>query len=122
MPQVGLVLVAGAAVAALGLGWFRVEPAKARPASQPASVVPVQTAIVQPNSVELARSGLGTVVAWNTATITPQVSGQLVVLPFQDGSLVQQGEVLARIDPRPSQAALDFGQIVEPIGHRHGGL
>jgi membrane fusion protein, multidrug efflux system len=46
-------------------------------------------------------------VAWNTATITPQVSGLVVELTFREGETVQKGDVLVRIDPRPFQAALD---------------
>jgi multidrug efflux system membrane fusion protein len=52
------------------------------------------------------RSGLGVVQAWNMATITPQVSGMLIDLPFREGQAVRAGDVLARIDPQPLQAAL----------------
>jgi membrane fusion protein, multidrug efflux system len=107
MLQVGLVLGAAATATALALGWMQLEAAKPPPAPQPAPAIPVQTVVVEPQSVDLTRMGLGTVDAWNSATITPQVSGQLVELPFQEGNLVRQGEVLVRIDPRPFQAALD---------------
>jgi multidrug efflux system membrane fusion protein len=69
--------------------------------------VPVQTITVEPRPVDLVRIGLGTVTAWNMATITPQVSGKLIDLPLPEGKEVQAGDVLARIDPKPFQATLD---------------
>jgi membrane fusion protein, multidrug efflux system len=74
--------------------------------SQSPAPVPVRTVTVGPRSVDLVRSGLGVVQAWNVATITPQVSGMLIDLPFREGQAVRAGDVLARIDPQPFQAAL----------------
>ena len=105
--RVGLLLGTGMAAFALGLTWPRAEPAGSPPDPQSAPAVPVQTTVVEPQTVKVTQMGLGTVIAWKTATITPQVSGQVIGLPFKEGSLVQQGSVLVRIDPRPFQAALD---------------
>ncbi|KLK92248.1 hypothetical protein AA309_15635 [Microvirga vignae] len=91
----------------LGPLWLRTGAAKPMPAQQPAPAVPVQTASIKPQRVELTHTALGTVQAWNTATITPQVSGQAIELPFKEGSIVHAGDILVRIDPRPFQAALD---------------
>ncbi|HWY23359.1 MAG TPA: efflux RND transporter periplasmic adaptor subunit, partial [Nevskia sp.] len=52
-------------------------------------------------------NGLGSVVAFNTATILAQVSGQLVSVPFKEGEEVDKGALLAQVDPRPFQATLD---------------
>jgi multidrug efflux system membrane fusion protein len=41
------------------------------------------------------------------ATISPEVSGRIVEIPFREGGAIKKGEVLVRIDPRPFQAALD---------------
>jgi membrane fusion protein, multidrug efflux system len=105
--RVGLLLGTGMAAIALGLSWLRAEPAGSLPTSQSVPAIPVQTAVVEPQTVKVTQIGLGTVIAWKTATITPQVSGQVIGLPFKEGSLVQQESVLVRIDPRPFQAALD---------------
>jgi membrane fusion protein, multidrug efflux system len=51
--------------------------------------------------------GLGTVTAFNTVTVKTRVDGQLIGVRFQEGQNVQKGEVLAEIDPRPYQVALD---------------
>ncbi|HTO61573.1 MAG TPA: efflux RND transporter periplasmic adaptor subunit [Bradyrhizobium sp.] len=69
--------------------------------------VPVQTVTAETRSVDLMRSGLGLATAWNIATITPQVSGKLIDVPLREGEAARAGDVLARIDPKPFQAALD---------------
>jgi len=76
------------------------------PASAP-KPVPVQTVTAETRSVDLMRSGLGLATAWNIATITPQVSGKLIDVPLREGEAARAGDVLARIDPKPFQAALD---------------
>ena len=49
---------------------------------------------------------LGTVTPVAIATVTPQVSGVLTQVLYQEGQMVQKGQVLATIDPKPFQAAL----------------
>ncbi|HXB74374.1 MAG TPA: efflux RND transporter periplasmic adaptor subunit [Candidatus Acidoferrales bacterium] len=50
-------------------------------------------------------AGLGRVAAY-TVTVTPRVDGQLMSVSFKEGDLVQAGQVLASIDPRPYQLRL----------------
>src|SRR6202171_450038 len=52
-------------------------------------------------------TGLGTVQGFNTVVVRTRVDGQIDRIAFKEGQLVNQGDVLAPIDPRPSQAALD---------------
>jgi multidrug efflux system membrane fusion protein len=105
--RLGLAAVAIIAVAVPGLVWVRAGATKPPPAPQTESAIPVQTVTITPRAVEITQTALGTVAAWNTATITPQVSGQVLDIPFEEGNLVHAGDVLVRIDPRPFQAALD---------------
>jgi multidrug efflux system membrane fusion protein len=49
---------------------------------------------------------LGTVTPAAVATVRPQVGGVLQKINFTEGQLVKEGQVLATIDPRPSQMAL----------------
>ena len=49
---------------------------------------------------------LGTVTPSATVTVTPQVSGVLTNVPFQEGQLVKKGQLLATIEPRPFELAL----------------
>jgi multidrug efflux system membrane fusion protein len=52
-------------------------------------------------------TGLGTVQGFNTVVVRTRVDGQIDKIAFKEGQLVNQGDLLAQIDPRPFQAALD---------------
>jgi multidrug efflux system membrane fusion protein len=52
----------------------------------------------------------GTVTPLATVTIRTQINGQLVQINFAEGQMVNQGDLLAVIDPRPYQAALEQAQ------------
>ena len=104
----------GLAVVALGAAAFEVvhfrsadEPASAPAATSP---VPVVTAQVQQRDEPIVLSGLGTVEALNTASIQSQVTGVLEEVDFTEGQTVKKGDVLAKIDPRLYQAALEQAQ------------
>ena len=51
--------------------------------------------------------GLGTVQAFYTVTMKAMVDGPLLSVNFKEGQDVHKGDVLAQIDPRTYQAALD---------------
>jgi membrane fusion protein, multidrug efflux system len=69
--------------------------------------VPVSIAIVQRQDVPIYLTGLGTVQASFTVGIHSQVDGKLQEVLFTEGQQVKKGDVLAKIDPRLYQAALD---------------
>lgn len=52
-------------------------------------------------------TALGTVQASNTVAVTAQIGGQLQALHFVEGGEVKKGDLLATVDPRTYQAALD---------------
>ena len=72
-----------------------------------APAVPVISGQVVARDVPLNLTGIGTVQAYNTVTIHARVDGELMDVAFHEGSDVKKGDVLAQIDPRPYQAALD---------------
>ncbi|MBK1662027.1 efflux RND transporter periplasmic adaptor subunit [Paracraurococcus ruber] len=69
--------------------------------------VPVTIAAAQRQDLPIRLDAIGTVQAFNTITVRAQVDGQLIEVAFTEGQMVKRGDVLARIDPRPYQAALD---------------
>jgi membrane fusion protein, multidrug efflux system len=71
------------------------------------SAVPVVAGSVQKKDVPIYLDGIGTVQAFNMVTIKPRVDGQIQEIAFKEGQDVKQGDLLAFIDPRPYQAALD---------------
>ena len=69
--------------------------------------VAVDAATVAPHDVPGYLQGLGTVQAFYTVKVTARVDGQLDAVDFTEGQTLKKGQVLAQIDPRPLQAALD---------------
>lgn len=54
--------------------------------------------------------GLGTVQAFNSILVRSRVDGELTEVRFTEGQEVKRGDVLAVIDPRPFQAAVDMAE------------
>jgi len=106
------VLIGATSLLFLGLGWHLVrgERAEAAPKGKGRGgddTVVVESAVATHADVPVYLEGLGSVQAFYTAKITSRVDGQLEDIAFVEGKPVHKGEVLARIDPRPYQAALD---------------
>jgi multidrug efflux system membrane fusion protein len=70
-------------------------------------IIPVVEALAVTRDMPVWLDGLGTVQAFQTVTVKSMVDGPLVDVPFREGQDVRAGDVLARIDPRVYQAALD---------------
>lgn len=77
----------------------------ATPNAPPAIVV--DTATVAHADIPIYFSGLGTVQAFYTVTVTARVDGELQKVAFTEGQSVHKGDLLAQIDPRPNQAAYE---------------
>jgi multidrug efflux system membrane fusion protein len=78
--------------------------ARLRDANQ---VIPVVAAEAMKRDMPVWLDGLGTVQAFQTVTVRSMVDGPLIDVAFKEGQDVRAGDVLARIDPRVYQAALD---------------
>jgi multidrug efflux system membrane fusion protein len=69
--------------------------------------VPVVAGKVVQKDVPIYLDGLGTVQAFNTVTVHARVDGELMKVLFSEGQEAKTGDLLAVVDPRPYQAALD---------------
>jgi multidrug efflux system membrane fusion protein len=100
-------LVLAGALGAAIWRWGVSEPANANLPPPQQSTIPVDTVQASGRDIPIYLTGLGTVQALNTVTVTSRVDGQLVKVAFTEGQDVKAGDVLAQIDPRPFKAALD---------------
>ena len=101
---IGAVVVCGMGLAA----WYWLgAPASAQTSPPVPPAIPVQAAAVGHADVPIEETGLGNVQAFNTVTIKVRVDGELQKVAFTEGQTVKPGDLLAQIDPRPFQAALD---------------
>src|SRR5579862_7951295 len=101
-----LVLLAIAGVA----GWVIIRAKhQTAPAGrlQSSGPMPVGTAKVAKGDMPVTLNGLGTVTPLATVTVKTQINGQLTEVAFQEGQMVNKGDFLAQIDPRPYQVALE---------------
>ncbi len=72
--------------------------------------VSVRVTAVRSGSIDSVLDALGTVTALNTVVVRARVDGQIARIAFEEGREVKAGAVLAEIDPRPYDAALEQAQ------------
>ena len=107
----GVVVIAGG-IAALAIAgsiyWYSTQgPDPAHASRSARSAVQVTVATASRQDVPIYLLALGTVQALFTVGIHSQVDGKLQDVFFKEGQRVKKGELLAKIDPRLYQAALD---------------
>jgi RND family efflux transporter MFP subunit len=84
---------------------------------RPSNAAPPQVSVatVEQRDVPLYGDWVATLDGYVNAQIQPQVSGYLIKQDYREGSVVQGGQVLFEIDPRPFQAILNQaeGQLAQ---------
>ena len=78
------------------------------PGGRAAALGPISVAVTTASKQDVPYylSGLGSVTPFNTVTVKTRVDGQLQKVNFQEGQFVREGDLLAQIDPRPFEVAL----------------
>jgi len=104
---IGLVLL----LSAFWLGCSKSDPKPANGrGGNTGAPMPVTVSAVQTQDVPYYLTGLGSVTAYYTVSVKSRVDGQLIDVKFKEGQAVKQGELLAVIDTRPFQVALEQAQ------------
>lgn len=83
------------------------EPKKGGGGAGGAPLIQVTPATVHKRDIPIYLDGLGTVQAFNSVTVRPQIDGQLINIAFKEGQDVHKGDLLAELDARTYQAQLD---------------
>ncbi len=102
--------------AALGVGVYFGYPyakpffAAKQPVKRDKPPVNVIVAKVTQGDIDLYLNGLGTVAPLNTVTVRARVEGELINIPYHEGELVKQGDLIAEIDSRPYKVQLTQAQ------------
>ena len=113
-----LAIVAGAAYWVYRDYWSPDAPASqlpAKKAGRPGAMgaggpTPVVGAPATIGSVDIVMNGIGTATPLRTVTVRSRVDGELLRVIFQEGQVVKEGDLLAEIDPRGFQVALEQAQ------------
>jgi len=81
----------------------------------------VGVATVDKRDIPYYLTALGNVTPFNTVTVHSRVDGQLMSVNFREGQFVREGDVLATIDPRPFQVALNQaeGQLAKDVASQN---
>lgn len=76
---------------------------------------PVKVAEINQQDVPIYVDAIGQVISPVTVNIRPQVAGKLWNVYVQQGAIVNQGDLLYEVDPRPYQAILD--ETIAQLAH-----
>jgi membrane fusion protein, multidrug efflux system len=69
-------------------------------------LIPVRTVAAELKDLPVHIKAIGTVTPLNMVVVRSRVDGQLLRVAFEEGQRVEQGQVLAEIDPAPYRIAL----------------
>ena len=102
--KIGLVLVMLAAVVAAAVWFWQ------RRADEGSAAPPLATATAERRDVEVAAEAAGLVEPVQVVEVKSNASGELLAVTAETGERVEKGTLLAEIDPRDVQSAVDQAQ------------
>lgn len=99
--------VGSASIVMLASGLAACQDLQPASSSHTAGTPPVVSVVVaEPKAVTLIKELPGRITPMRIAEVRPRVSGIIVERTFEQGSLVQEGSILYRIDPKPFEVEL----------------
>jgi multidrug efflux system membrane fusion protein len=91
----------------LYLGWRYIYAGRETAALAPAAPgITITSTTAQKGDIGVYLDAIGSVTPQYTASITSQVTGQVVAVPFKEGQTVRKGDALIEINPAPYRATL----------------
>jgi multidrug efflux system membrane fusion protein len=103
--RLGRWLAGAALLAVLGGYWFFNHNGSQAQRGPRITAAPVHIAQVEKHDMPVIERTIGTVMAYETVQVTPQVQGRVSQVFFKEGQMVKKGDLLFQIDPRPFEAA-----------------
>lgn len=109
-------LIIVALIVVIVVWWQRGGTPEAKAGGDAASrPVVVTTATAHQGDIGIYLNALGTVTPVYTVTVTSRVQGEITQVYYHEGQMVNKGDPLVEIDPRPYQAALT--QVEGQLAH-----
>ena len=114
----GLIIAAALVVGAYEFVHTVRSPAPTNSRAPVGGLQAVGGATIGQGNIRVLVNALGTVTPLATVTVQSQISGYLTQVGFTEGQMVQKGDFLAQIDPRPYEAlkAQYEGQLAHDQG------
>ncbi|AHV91361.1 efflux RND transporter periplasmic adaptor subunit [Bordetella holmesii] len=97
-------------IVAVAAAWVWRDDSPSGATGSPQQAVPVEVVLARAAPLRLQLHAIGTVTPLAHVVLRPQVSGQLLRVHYHEGQSVQAGQLLAEVDPRPYEHALQAAQ------------
>ena len=107
--RIGLIIAIVVALIIVGVIWHRHEASAAAAAAAKraaAAGISITSTAAETGDINVYLYAIGTVTPVFTDSITSQVNGPVMAVNFREGQLVNKGDSLIEIDPRPYRATL----------------
>jgi multidrug efflux system membrane fusion protein len=108
-PWIGIVIVVLVIVVLAVLVARRPKGTPVNPLDQPQTAT-IKVATVTRGDIGLYVDALGTVTPLSTVNVYSQITGKVMAVNYREGQMVQKGQELIEIDPRPYEAQLEEAQ------------